>query len=325
MFKQLFVGAALICATGSAARAGNGTNLTKFLPDTTQAMVVMDVSSAKTSKLLKESFQKMLDSKPDAQAKMAEIGIDPMKDIDTIAFAMGGADQLSTMKDGDMVVIVEGRLPKDKMGKMAGSTKTTYKGVDIWSKDDGEGAIIDGRLFFTKKGHLAAEIDLVKSGKSSLATSARGKAMRDALTDASTTSHVWMTVLIPKKDRDQMSAASIAAESFSLSFDFSADVKAAIRIATASAANAQSSLKMFTMVLPQAKQAMGGIGLSAAASTITVAQDKAAVVASIKVTAAEIRSLVAMASSMAGIASPPPATPPSKSTGGLGKPPTLAH
>ena len=243
---------------------------------------------------------------------------------------MGGATELSAMKDGQMVVIVEGRLPKDKIGKMAGSTKTVYKGVDVWTKDDSEGAIIDGRLFFTKKGQLNATIDLVKGGKTSLASSANGAAMRDALKGASTKSHVWMTVLIPKKDRDSMSAASIAAQSFSLSFDFSEDVKAAIRIATASEANAQSSLKMFTTVLPQAKQAMGSIGLSSAAQTITLAQDKAAIVASIKVTAAEIRSLVAMASSMAsnaagGAMAPPPPPPSGKPAGGLGKTPAPTH
>ena len=329
MFKQLVLGAALVCATGSAALAGNGSNLTKFVPDTTQAMIVMDVSTAKNSKLLKESFQKMLDSKPDAQAKMAEMGIDPMKDIDTVAFAMGGAEELSKMNEGAMLIIVEGRLPKDKLAKMNNATKTLYKGVEVWSKDDSEGAIVDGRLFFTKKGQLNAAIDLVKGGKNNLAASTNGKAMRDALKNASMKSHLWMTVLIPKKDRDMMSSASIAAESFSMSFDFADDVKAGIRIATATAANAESSLKMLNTVLPQLKQAMGSVGLTAAASTVTLAQDKASINASIRITSGEIKQLVTMASGMAGAAAAPPTkTPPpapaAKPTGGLGKTPAPA-
>src|SRR4051812_34279919 len=105
MLKKLVLGAALVCAGGSIASAGNGTNLTKFVPDNTQMMFVLDASQAHNSKLLVESFNKMLDSKPDARKKMADVGIDPMKDIDTVVVAAGGVDELAKMNDnGNMVV-----------------------------------------------------------------------------------------------------------------------------------------------------------------------------------------------------------------------------
>jgi hypothetical protein len=58
MLKQLAVCAALVAATSGVAIAGNGTNLTKYVADTTQVMLVLDVSAAKSSKLVKDSFSR---------------------------------------------------------------------------------------------------------------------------------------------------------------------------------------------------------------------------------------------------------------------------
>lgn len=305
MIKHLVLGAALVGASGSIANAGNGTNLTKYLPDTTQAVVAMDAQAARGSKLLQDSYAKLLASKPDAQAKMAALGIDPAKDVDTVLFAMGGATEMSKLGDGSVLMIVEGRLPANKIKSLPCDSKTTYSGVEICIKDDGEGAFLDGRLFFAKKGALKSTIDLVKGKGASLDKSGAGKGMRDAIAATNTKSHVWMSVLVPKKDRDMFAQAKVQAESFSITMNFSNDVAVGVRINTASEANAAQAVQMAQAFLPQASSALGTIGLGAAAKTLSVKQDKASVQASVKVTAAEIKTLVAMVTSKVGPTAPP--------------------
>ncbi|HEY4175274.1 MAG TPA: hypothetical protein VGM90_00510 [Kofleriaceae bacterium] len=323
MLKKLVLGAALVCAGGSVAIAGNGTNLTKFVPDNTQMMFVLDASQAHNSKLLVESFNKMLDSKPDARKKMADVGIDPMKDIDTVAVAAGGVDELAKMNDnGNMVVIVEGKMPKDAIMKAAkSSTKASYSGVDYFTSDDSELAFIDGRMFVTKIGKMKAEIDLVKGKGKNLDSGAGGKAMRDALKATDTKSHLWLTMLIPDKDKQKMATSQIVANSFALTMNFADDVTVGIKLATTDEKAAGKTVATLNAALPQVKGMMGSIGLQAAAGTLALTQDKAAIVGSVKVTAAEIKTLVGLVAARAGAPAPSPAgatAPPTK--GGLGAP-----
>lgn len=325
MLKQLAVCAALVSATGTVARAGNGTNLTKYVADTTQVMLVVDVAGAKGSKLVQDSFTKLLDTQPDARAKLAEIGLDPLRDIDTLALSFGGVDEISSMKDtSSMVIIVEGRLPKDAMINLKGATRSTVSGVDVFTKDDTEGAIIDKRLFFAKKGHIGDVIALAKgTSKANLATSAKGKELREVLKVAPTKSHMWGAFVLPQKDRDKTMAAQLPVNAFSMGFTFSTLVAGTLRLETPSAPAAEKMLGMLQAALPQVSQMMGAIGLSAAAKTISLKQDKAAVSGTVSVTETELKSLFALAA-MASKSAPAPTknpapvqTPPS---GGLGSP-----
>lgn len=326
MLKQLAVCAALVTATSSVAVAGNGTNLTKYVADTTQVMFVLDVSASKSSKLVKDSFSKLLEAQPDAKAKMDEIGLDPLRDIDTVAIAFGGFDEVTNMKDtASMVMIVEGRLPKDALLKLQSSTKTTQDGVEIYLKDDTEAALMDGRLFFAKKGQMASVVSLAKGkSKANLASGAGGKELRDTIKSASTKSHMWGAIVLPQKDRAKTNAAQMPINAVSFGFKFTSDLEGGLRLETPSAASAQNTHKQLEGALPQVAMMMGGIGLEAAGKTIALAQDKAAINVSIKVTQTELKNLFAMLmakkaaspGAQPGPKDPKPMPPPS---GGLGQ------
>ncbi len=328
MLKQLAVCAALVGATSTVAVAGNGTNLTKYVADTTQVVLVLDVAAAKSSTLVKDSFTKLLDTQPDARAKMDEIGLDPLRDIDTVMISFGGFDEITNIGDNSsMVIIVEGRLPKDALAKIKASTKTTQNGVDIFSKDDTEGAVIDGKLFFAKKGHMGEVISLAKGkSKANLASGGGGKQLRETMKRASTKSHMWGAINLPQKDRDKTVAAQMPLDSMSFGFKFSSDLEGGLRLETPSPTSAESTTKALTGALPQVKMMMGGIGLDVAANTIALAQDKAAVTATIKVSQTELKALFALAMAKKGGSGggaqpspkdPKPMPPPSTS-GGLG-------
>jgi hypothetical protein len=332
MLKQLAVCAALVVATTTVAAAGNGTNLTKYVADTTQVIFVMDVSAAKSSKLVKESMTRLFDAKPDAKAKLDEVGLDPLRDIDTVAITFGGFDSITKMGDTDSIVmIVEGRFPKGVLAKMKehSSAATKQDGIDVFSNDDAELSIIDGKLFMSKKGHMGEVIARAKGkSKASLAASSAGKELRDVIKTAPTKSHAWGAVVLPAEDRSKTVSAQMPVNSVSFGFKFTSDVEGGLRLETPSESSAQNSTKLLTDALPQIKMMMGSLGLDVAAGTMALKQDKAAISATIKLTQTEIKALLGLVMQRKAAASAPPPPPPTAPTkpasppsGGLGKKP----
>lgn len=329
MKHLLAVCAAVISATSGVAVAGNGTNLTKYVADTTQAVMVLDVAGAKSAKLVKDSVNKLLDAQPDARAKLDEIGLEPLRDIDTIMVAFGAFDEVTNMGDSSAVMIVEGRLPKDGLVKIRAKATSTamVNGVEVFTKNDGEVALIDGKLFFAKKG-LSDIIALAKGkSKANLASGGAGKAMRDTIKRASTKMHAWGAIVLPAKDREKTVAAQLPVDAVSFAFKFSSDLEGYVRLDTPSADSAAASVTTLNGYLPQAKMFMGGMGLDVAAGTIVLAQDKASINASIKLTQTELKTLFALALKNSGGGSAPPTksappqtgpTKPQPPNGGLG-------
>src|SRR5687768_7164691 len=86
-----------VVATASPALAGDGTHLLPLLPDDTQLVMAIDVADARDSSLLLKSYDKLLAASPAAKTKLAELGLDPLKDLDTILFAAGGHESLDAM------------------------------------------------------------------------------------------------------------------------------------------------------------------------------------------------------------------------------------
>ena len=313
MFKQLAVCAALVGATSTVAIAGDGTNLTKYVADTTSMMLVLDVAGSKNTAVVKEGVAKLLETQQDAKAKLDEVGVDPLRDIDTVAITAGGFSQIENINDSrSMVMIFEGRVPKTASSRLKDSVKTTKDGIDIYTKDDSEIALIDGRLFIAQKGNMAGVIALAKGkSRASLAASPKAKEMRDTLKTAPINSHLWGAILLPKADRDKTVASQMPLNAASFGFRFSSDLEGALRLETPSVTSAEGTLTLLTGALPQVKMMMGGIGLGTAAGTLAVAQDKSAVTASIKVTQTELKSLLALATGQKGGGAPPAAkTPP---------------
>jgi hypothetical protein len=292
-----------LCAAASPALAGDGTNLYGMFSHDTQMVMVFDVADSRDSTLLQKGFDKLMAMQPDAKAKMAEIGIDPMKDVDTVAFAAGGVKDFDDMdKAGSMVIVIEGRLPKEKLGTMPGATKSTYKGVAIYSKDDTDACFVGDRLLFAKKGKMKLQIDLAqgKAKAKSLAGSGKGKKMRDALAITDTTADLWLAVLVPDKAKKEMKSEGLVANSVSAGANFTADLALAARIESNNEDGAKKAVGMIQAQLAQITGMMSQFGLTKAAKSITVSQDKAAIKMGITLTEAEINSLFTMALGLAG-------------------------
>ena len=152
-FGTVLVATAAPAVIGSA-HAGDGTDLLKFAPENSQMVLVFDLADARDSALLQKGFQKLLDTSADAKAKLAELGLDPMKDIDTVMFAGGGATELEMDKVKDILIVIEGRLPKDKLTTIPDVKTAVYGGVTIYTNAETDAAFIGDRLFFAKKGKM---------------------------------------------------------------------------------------------------------------------------------------------------------------------------
>lgn len=310
---------ALVAAQGQAL-AGNGTGLLKQVPESTQILMAFDVAEARDSALVVTNYKKLLDSTPDVAAKLAQFGIDPIKDIDTLLFAGGGVTEMAEMKDAtQMVFIVEGRIPRTTVDAVA-VTKSKHRNIEILSKDDTEAAFIGQRLFFTKKGGMADAID-VALGKGKIknaAKSPKAKKLRDAVATTNTKSDVWMVVLIPDKDKTTMTQSGLSVDSMTVAVKLAANLDAIVRLNAASDAEAAKGVSMLQTVLPMLTQAMGTVGLNQAAKTVTLTQDKAAMQMVGTLSAAELNTLIAMASGAPPPAPPQKPMPVTPKTGGLG-------
>jgi hypothetical protein len=297
--------------------AGDGTNLYPMLAADTQVLVVFDVADARDSPLLLKGFSKILEMQPEAKTKLAEIGIDPLKDIDTIAFAGGGVKDFEDMdKTKSMAIVIEGRLPKDKLSTLPDAKKSTYKGVEIFAKDDTEAAFVGDRLFFTKKGGMKGQIDLAqgKAKAKSIAGSAKAKVLNAALKTTDTSADLWMVVIVPDKNKKEMTKEGMTVNSVSAGMNFTKDLAVALRLDSNSEDGARKAVEMIQGQLGQLTSGLGQMGLNKAAKSITVVQEKAAIKMGITLTEAEINTLFGMASMFAGggggASSAPPPPPP---------------
>lgn len=309
MFKSTLavtvLGAAL-CASYAPARAGDGTDLLKFAPENTQIIMVFDVADARDSTLLQKGMSKLLDASADAKAKLAELGLDPLKDVNTILFAGGGATDLGDGGPKDMVIIVEGTGLKDKLSKIPNAVKSAYQGVDIYTNKDTDAAFIGDRIFFAKKGKMKAEIDVVlnkgKGKNKNLAVSKKAKALRDAIAKTDTTADLWATIMVPAKNQAEMKKEQgMVAKTVSLGANFTADLGLAMQLGTDADATAAKLVGMVQAQLPQISQGAGAIGLTKAAKSLTVTQDGANVKMALTMTEAELMSLVNLAKQFGGM------------------------
>lgn len=302
------LGAALV-ATAAPAHAGNGTDLLKFVPEQSQLVMVFDMGGARGSGLLQKGFSQLLAAAPDAKTKLAELGLDPMKDIDTILFAGGSAKGLSKDSMQDVLIIVEGRLPKDKLSTMPGATKSAYGGVTIYTNKDTDAAFVGDRLFFAKKGKMKLALDIAankgKGKGKNVVASKKAKAMRDAIAAADTSADTWAAILIPAKNQADVKKAGMSAKTVALGVNYSADLAIGLRVGTANDADAGKLVGLVQAQLPQVVQGLDSIGLKKAGKSITIGQDAATVKMSVTLTEAELTSLMGLAKQMGAMGGNP--------------------
>lgn len=321
----LAVVAATLCSAGPA-MAGDGTNLMKLIPAETQMVMVFDIADARDSALLQKGWSSLMAAKPEAQAKLAEIGLDPLKDLDTVLFA--GSPKGDDFDDmSSMVIIVEGRIPKDKLAAVPGVKAAKYGGTTIWSKDDTDVALVGDKLFFTKAGKMKAAIDLAQGkgkGKgANAAVSKKAVKLRAAVAAADTAADVWLTLLLPESAKEQMKSQGMIADVVAFGANFNADIGIGLRIVTDADATAGKMVAMIQQAMGMAVQQAQQVGLGKVAKSLTVGQDKALVKIGLTLTEADLNTIMNLVGMAAG-GGKPAAAPPAggKSTGALTPPAT---
>ncbi|HUQ08444.1 MAG TPA: hypothetical protein VM261_38400 [Kofleriaceae bacterium] len=309
------VAAAALFMTAAPAHAGDGKDLLTFVPENSQMVLVFDVADSRDSALLQKGFQKLIDTNADAKAKLAELGLDPMKDLDTVLFAGGGADGFDVDKVKDVMIIIEGRLPKDKLATIPSAKASTYAGVTIYTNADTDAAFIGDRLFFTKKGKMKGAIDIAQNkgkgkGKNA-AVSKKAKALRDAIGTTDTSADFWAAIIVPAKNQKEMKKdQGMIAKTVAVEFNFTADLAMNLEVGTDTADSAAKAVAMVQSQLPQLTSGLSQFGLSKAAKSVMVKQDAATFSISATLTQAELMSLVALAQQFGGGGASPPGTAP---------------
>jgi hypothetical protein len=125
-----------------------------------------------------------------------------------------------------------------------------------------------------------------------------------------------MVAVVPEKNKKDMGDAGVVANSVSGGMNFTTNLALVVRVDSNSEEGAKKFVEMVQGQLGQVTSGFGQIGLSKAAKSITVVQDKAAIKMGITLTEPELNSLFGMASMFAGGGAsappPPPTTSPMK-------------
>jgi hypothetical protein len=294
MSSRLVAAAAVVSlvslARAGTARAGNGVDLVRFMPEDAAIVMVIDVAGARDSDLFKDGMQSLVAMAPAAFAIVQAAGLDPATALDTIAIggnSIGGKDDFAAVCEGKQIKLLVDLVAKDPT-----MTATKYHGVTYWSSGTtGAVAVVDKRLLFSKPEHIERTIDLALGKLKSAAKSAKAATLRAVIAATDTRNDVWAAMVMPPDVNASMKASGMEITGVSLGASLSTTLGLEVKILNTSDASAQTMLAQITNGLPQLVPALGNIGLTAAAKSLQVDRDGVAVRMTMTLTRAELVTL----------------------------------
>ena len=284
--------AAALAAPALPAHAGNGVDLLRFMPEDSTVYMVVDVAGARDSALFKKGLDKLMAAAPGGFAAVQSAGLDPAQAIDTIAIAV-----VDVNAGNDFTIMAEGKqtqLIYDLIKKAPSVKAASYHGVTWLGDSDGAIAIIAKRLVFAKPDHIERAIDLALGKAKNAAKSAKAAALRAIIATTDTRQDVWAAVVMPPDVVAKAKAAGTELTGASIGATLSADLALDLKVLTASEAAATKLKTGIDQMVPMLTSELQKIGLTAAAKSLIVDKDGPTIHASITVTEAELKSLVAM-------------------------------
>jgi len=299
------IAATAAVAAPTAARAGSGADLVKYMPEDATIVLVVDVAGARGSDLFKKAMNKLMASGAPGIDQMKASGIDPATAFDTLA--VGGVGDLDHLDPDGMVVVCEGAAVPKVVAEMskakAGAVKSEkYRGVKYWSAGDGAFAVIHKRLFIAKPANMHHAIDLAQGRGRNAARSAKAATLRAVIAATDTRHHVWAAaVLPPEASKEAKAAAGIEMKGVSFGATLSSSLRLEVRILVGDAASATKAVGLINTQLPAVTQQLGQMGLASAAKSVSVVADGATIKASVSLTEAEIKSLIALLGGLGGV------------------------
>lgn len=293
--------AAAAIAAPRLAHAGNGVDLMRFMPEDSSVYMVIDVSGARDSTLFKDGMAKLVSLAPSEFAIVQAAGLDPVNAIDTIAI---GGRALQTGHDSDdFVVVAEGKqvtrvaelFSKDPKAKPA-----TYHGVTYWQNGEASLALIGKRIFLAKPGYIDRTIDLALGKSKTAARSPKGAPLRAVIATTDVRQDVWAAVVMPADAAAMAKAQGIELQGMSLGATMSSSLALEVKVVNATDASATALLNQINLALPQVTPALSSMGLAAAAKTLQIDKDGAAIRLAMTLTEGEIKTLAQLLQSTLG-------------------------
>ena len=288
----------VVAALAAPVHAGNGVDLVKYMPEDSSMVMVIDVAGARGSDLFKLGMQKLVSLAPAGFAAVQAAGVDPATAVDTIAIGgklTTGSDDYSVIAEGKQVQLIADLIAKDPNAKA-----TKYHGVTYYGNADGSIALIQKRLVFAKPQHIERAIDLALGKLKNASKSPKAAGLRAVIAATDTRHDVWAAMVAPPELIEMGKQQGLDLEGLSLGASLSSSLTVEIKIVNGSDAAATSMLDQLQKVLPQVTPALGNLGLSAAAKTLTVDKDGPIVRAAITLTQAELTTLAGLLQSSLG-------------------------
>lgn len=188
---------------GILAGSASGESLMKLLPETTQAVMVIDVNRAMTTTAAAKSLK-------DEQAKrtyeefVKSVGIDPMKDVFFVVMGLMGP---MDAKEADAAVLVNLRYEKEPLlelikGNVVEFIEESYSGITLYKgRAEGQadrmacGVFLDGsNILVGTEAAVKAVVDVYQKKSPSMA---KNEDMGRALKPVNTSAIAWGAVSIP--------------------------------------------------------------------------------------------------------------------------------
>ncbi len=292
----LALAVATLVAAPAAARAGDGTNLLGMVPATAETVGVIDLADGRGSAVFTAAVEAALARSGDLRAAFAELGVDPLADLDTLLFALhddGGA-QLD-------VVIVEGKIPAGAAAADGGAVAKKHKGARYVVDGELARAVVGKRLFLAPADRMPAVLDLAAAGKKakkkprgSVAGATSAAALRAAIADVDTRHDVWIASLATEELAAGSRGQGFELAALTLGISAGADLAVQVRLRFVDAAAASKLDTLIAAALPQVRQAVAGYGLAGAVDSISVARDGDRLELGVSVPQAELTTLVGL-------------------------------
>ncbi|HTJ41726.1 MAG TPA: hypothetical protein VL463_06500 [Kofleriaceae bacterium] len=290
----LLVTAALVAAP-ALAHAGNGVDLVRFMPEDSSVYMVVDVAGSRDSDLFKKGMAKIVAMAPSSFALVQSAGLDPVTAIDTLA--VGGRALASGHDTDDFVIVAEGKnVTKvlELFSKDPSSKAKSYHGVMFWQNTDAAMALVQKRLFLAKPGYIDRTIDLALGKSKSAAKSPKGAPLRALIATTDTRQDLWAAVVMPADAAATAKASGLDVQGISIGATLSTELALEIKMLNATDASAITMLKQINQALPQLTPALSNMGLSAAAKSLQIDRDGAAVRLAITLTESELQTLAGL-------------------------------
>ena len=284
------------------AYAGNGLDLLTLMPQDTAMVMSADARALSGSKLAKDIFNTLGKGGKlsEFDAKMAAAGVDPARDIATVAIGMAGDFETSD----NMVVVLEGRFNSAKIvasvkKESTNFAKKSHQGTTYYQTDDSEMTFVGGRLVATPKGKITAVIDRSK-GK---AKSARDNKGLMALAKSSYSKrNLWAVIVLTAEMRKDIAneTGGHAIETVVMGIDLQTDlsIHASMGASDKTGANALATVIKAARDEAAKDPSMSMMGLDAPLRTMTVAVNGKNVDIVLTVPAAPLQTILGMVGGM---------------------------